>query len=57
VSHLKMDRLPVPTTLDTTSHRGNRRSEPRHRLKGFKVHVSIPPAEDIFEAELRLCIL
>lgn len=52
MSDLKIDKLSVPATLDTTSH-WDRRRQPRYRLEGgLRVHVSIPPAEDILEAKL-----
>jgi hypothetical protein len=53
VADLKIDLLPVPTEPDTTSHLGNRRKQPRHRLTpGLKVQISVPPAEETAEATL-----
>jgi hypothetical protein len=52
LSDLKIGKLSVPATLDTISP-WDRRRQPRCRLEsGLQVHVSIPPAEDILEAEL-----
>jgi PilZ domain len=49
----KIDRLPAPSQLDSESHYGNRRKEPRSKLSdGLDVRVRIPPEPETLEGEL-----